>query len=174
MTDLKRWEKTAKVVPTWDERNLKVCDIIKSMGIKRIYDFGAGNQTIRKYLGKGYDYFPLDCVLGTPDVFLIDFNREFRLPPFSKDAKLFVFSGFLEYVKNVDAFLDGLSRAAAGTQTVFTYAVKPKDLNRRAALGWLNNLGEEEAALEYFRKKFSKLDKLDSWNGQLIMTGVLR
>ena len=175
MTDVERWKKTALEVPKWDERNKLFAQILAQLNVNKIVDFGAGNQTLRNYVKDIELYVPIDCVKSTPDTFLVDFNATFSLPKFPTGPNAsFVFSGFLEYIEDLDAFFKNLKVHAPNQNCVFSYAVHPRESERRASNGWLNDLGEEDDVCSYFVSQFVSLQCYGAWWGQLLFSGRLR
>ena len=173
ITDISRWTKTAQEVPRWDKRNELIAEICRKLAINSVLDFGAGNQTLRSHLGSSVKYVPIDCVASTPDVFVCDYNQNFKLPQFDQDV-CFVFSGFLEYILRLDEFFEKLSLSANGQSCIFSYAALPAEYDRRIANGWLNNLGDTVSIAKYFNERFKGLKLVAQWNGQLLFIGTIK
>jgi hypothetical protein len=77
-TDFARWVKNTSQIPDWDSRNAVIAARIRTDDI--IWDFGAGNQSMRSHKPPSAHYVPIDCVSKTTDTVLCDYNHHFRLP----------------------------------------------------------------------------------------------
>jgi hypothetical protein len=172
-TDIERWEQTAKEIPRWDQRNLLITSILNRLAPRIVVDFGAGSQTIKRYLHSNVRYQPIDCVQTNSETFVCDYNTEFKLPA-NIEKSFYVFSGFFEYIVELDCFLETLRKASSENQCVFSYAVAPSDLQRRRSNGWLNHLGNKIETGAFFGKHFQNLQHVADWNGQMIFVGKLR
>ena len=78
-TDIDLWQKTAATTqPQWENRARIIAHFIRPTDT--ILDLGAGDRKLKKYIPKSCGYIPVDCTDELPGTFVVDFNREFRLP----------------------------------------------------------------------------------------------
>lgn len=170
-TDISRWQKNTSQVPDWDSRNVMIASRIKADDI--IWDFGAGNQSMRSHKPASSAYVPIDCVPTTNDTVLCDFNHDFRLP--SGQPTLVIMSGFLEYILAPEAFFTKLRGALATTRTLFSWAHLPEAPAERAAHGWISPLVVDHRDPDFFRQQFTDLERFAVWGqGTALYEGRLR
>jgi hypothetical protein len=98
-----------------------------------VLDIGAGNQKLARFIPSSCKYTPADCVADLPGTFVVDFNKEFRLP--NSDFNVIVCAGFLEYVDDMPAFFRELASHAPGRQIIFTYLFGPAKMARTEMRG---------------------------------------
>ncbi|GAA2888229.1 SAM-dependent methyltransferase [Aminobacter niigataensis] len=118
LTSVGEWSAVANgMQPTWEPRSRTIAKLIRATD--SVLDIGAGNQKLARFIPPMCRYIPVDCVADLPGTFVVDFNKEFRLP--DTDFNVVVCAGFLEYVDDVPAFFRELARHAPGRQIIFTY-----------------------------------------------------
>lgn len=163
-TDIERWERTAREPPSWDERNRVIAAFIPDGA--SVLDVGAGHGTLRSYLAPACVYQPVDCVPGTEQTILADFNKG-QIPAITRTYDIIVCSGILEYIADPADFLRVISRW--GHRALISYAVleSQPDIARRRANGWFNDLTRAE-----FERLFMTVDlqarQIAEWGGQAI------
>jgi hypothetical protein len=166
------WVRVAASAPPWDARNRMIAKHIPPG--TRVIEFGSGAQWLRRHASLGA-YHPVDCVPGEGDVFLCDYNRDARFPDVSAD--LVVMSGFLEYIINIEVFLESLGAAYPGLRCVFGWAFEPYAPSKRAEHGWIARVNPASEAETPFARIFKDLKVLDvyvtSHTRQVIYEGVL-
>lgn len=167
---MKRWSANVNEAPVWDERNGIIASHILPTDV--IWDFGAGNQTIRSRKPPESLYIPIDCVAKTPDTIICDFNQGFTLPG-GPSPTLLVMSGFLEYVTDPESFFQSLSRSVKGTRTVFSWAHLPAEREARLRHGWISPLVVDPTNPAFFLRHFEGLRRVAVWNGQGVYEGLL-
>lgn len=163
-TDIRRWERTAREPPSWDERNRVMAAFVP--GGASVLDVGAGHGTLRSYLAPGCTYQPVDCVPGTDETILADFNKG-RIPVLTRVYDVVVCSGILEYIADPAGFLRVVS--GWGDRTLISYAVleSQPDVARRRANGWFNDLAQAELE-RLFVSVGLHARRIAEWGGQAI------
>lgn len=117
-TSFGEWSSVANgMQPSWEPRSRIIAKLIRATDA--VLDVGAGNQKLARFIPPSCKYIPVDCVADLPGTFVVDFNKEFRLP--NSDFNVIVCAGFLEYINDVPAFFRDLARYAPGRQIIFTY-----------------------------------------------------
>jgi len=102
----------------WDENDLiaryglyfeRATYLVKYISSKDriIVDFGAGSMHLKKFLKKGVEYHPVDLIERCDDTIVCDFNKG-EFPDMEMDVA--VLSGILEYIVDIDQFLDKVSQ----------------------------------------------------------------
>lgn len=171
-TDISRWIGVALRPPPWDRRNELIAGYIPQDC--RLLEFGAGNQTLQRHI-RLKSYTPVDCVATTANVFVCDYNREHRFPDIVPDV--IVMSGFLEYIRETEAFLVALRLAYPGARCLFSWAFEPNDISGRLRNGWIANLNPAQPGVAPFDQYFRSLRILDEYatshSRQLIYEGFL-
>lgn len=118
LTSVGEWSAVANgTQPTWEARSRIIAKLIRATDT--VLDIGAGNQKLARFIPPSCRYIPVDCVADLPGTFVVDFNKEFRLP--NADFNVVVCAGFLEYLDDVPAFFRELASHAPGRQIIFTY-----------------------------------------------------
>lgn len=167
-TNVAEWRSVATgAQPGWEFRARIIAKLIRSTD--GVFDIGAGDQKLRKFIPPSCIYTPIDCVGDLPGTFVVDFNQEFRLP----DAKcdVIVCAGFLEYLNDIGAFFRNLCEQAAGRQIVFTYLLS--DESTREAMRVHNNFPTLEALLQAIGLAFSHLDVVAEHNNTIFLSATL-
>ncbi|AWC21371.1 hypothetical protein CO731_00822 [Aminobacter sp. MSH1] len=117
-TSVDEWSAVANgAQPDWEPRSRIIAKLIRATD--SVLDIGAGNRKLSRFIPPSCKYTPVDCVADLPGTFVVDFNKEFRLP--DVDFNVIVCAGFLEYLDDVPAFFRELAKQAPGRQIVFTY-----------------------------------------------------
>ncbi|WP_425359356.1 hypothetical protein [Cohaesibacter haloalkalitolerans] len=136
----------------------------------RIMDLGAGNQKLRKYIPDNCDYVPVDCTDKLANTFVVDFNDEFRLPEGKFDV--IVSLGFVEYLVDLDDFMDKLSTHSDGTFFLFTYAYF-KDNPGKGKFKKLNKLRTFDEVQEKFSNYLEDLRPILHLKKAALFSGTL-
>jgi hypothetical protein len=160
ISDYKRWSKTSTLLQNWDERTIMLAEQITPNS--KVLEFGAGRLVLKDYLPRNCTYYNSDIVKRNEQTLVIDLNKE--LPELSK-VDFIVFSGVLEYVKDVEHLLEHCSRY---TKTILlSYAVTDhfsNSKNRRVS-GWISDLSEDD--IEAIARKLKmNWSFLNVWKGQ--------
>lgn len=127
-TDLELWNETARTAqPKWENRAKLISHFLRPGDT--VLDLGAGDRKLRKYIPASCGYIPVDCTDALPGTFVVDFNSEFRLPdePFG----VIVSAGFIEYLRDLEGFLQRLSQECDGKTFYFTYSYRGRDKGKR-------------------------------------------
>lgn len=161
-SDTARWQQNVHEVPVWDERNRILAGLIPRGS--SVLDLGAGAQTLRTHL-IDCEYQPCDFV-PNEGVLRCDFNRGIY-PATTKVYDYFVCSGVLEYIRDLNTFLQKVS--ALGHQGLVTYADLRPHHSRLSRLrhGWVNHLSRTELE-SLLRDVGLEYEYQTSWQEQLI------
>ena len=118
ITEVDTWSGVASSnQPSWEYRSEIIAKLIRATDT--VFDFGAGNRKLSRFIPKTCSYVPIDCTDEIPGTFLVDFNVEFKIPEATFDVA--VCAGFLEYLDDLPGFFRSLAQKAAGRQIIFTY-----------------------------------------------------
>jgi len=169
-TDRRRWADPRNIYASWESRNKELAALVPSNS--RVIEFGAGKRTLERYLDPSCSYVPSDIIDRGPGTIVFDLNQR-PLPDLGPDAyDVAVFSGVLEYVREVPAVLDWLTKYV--TVCVLTYApAKARGHSPRGLLetigrlrhGWMNNYREEELRSLFYERDFELVQGKD-WEDQ--------
>lgn len=155
--------------PAWEWRSEIIAKFIRPTDT--VLDIGAGDQKLRRFVPPGCGYVPVDCVDDLPGTFLVDFNKEFRLPEAPFDV--IVCAGFLEYLNDIPQFFTSLSKEAPGKYVLFTYLLDDVKATR-STMKAHNDLTDHNDVLELTRTYFSHIDVLAFRNRTVFLGGSLR
>jgi hypothetical protein len=135
LTDYQRWKDSSQLRPAWEPRAKAAARFIQPG--KKVMDLGCGNMAIERYLPVDCGYIPVDLVSRDSRTVVCNFNRgEF---PEKGDAQLIICLGLLEYMVDIESFIERLSTYEL--PVILSYA--PTDLTEhidRQSAGWLNHL----------------------------------
>jgi len=169
-TDRRRWADPRNIYASWESRNKELAALVPSNS--RVIEFGAGKRILERYLDPSCSYVPSDIIDRGPGTVVFDLNQR-PLPDLGPDAyDVAVFSGVLEYVREVPAVLDWLTKYV--TVCVLTYApAKARGHSPRGLLetigrlrhGWMNNYREEELRSLFRERGFEPMQEKD-WEDQ--------
>ena len=169
-TDRRRWADPRNIYASWESRNKELAALVPSNS--RVIEFGAGKRILERYLDPSCSYVPSDIIDRGPGTVVFDLNQR-PLPDLGPDAyDVAVFSGVLEYVREVPAVLDWLTKYV--TVCVLTYApAKARGHSPRGLLetigrlrhGWMNNYREEELRSLFYERDFELVQGKD-WEDQ--------
>ena len=169
-TDRRRWADPRNLYASWESRNEQLAALVPSNS--RVIEFGAGMRILERYLDPSCTYVPSDIIDRGPGTIVCDLNQR-PLPDLGPNVyDVGVFSGVLEYVRDVPAVLDWLTKYV--TVCVLTYApAKAKGHSPRGLLetigrlrhGWMNNYREEELRSLFCERGFELVQDRD-WEGQ--------
>jgi hypothetical protein len=163
-TDRRRWADPRNIHASWESRNKQLATLVP--GNSRVIEFGAGKRVLERYLDPSCTYVPSDIIDRGPGTIICDLNQR-PLPDLGSSAyDVAVFSGVLEYVRDVPAVLDWLTKHV--TVCVLTYApAKAKGRSPRGLLetvarlrhGWMNNYREEELRSLFCERGFEPVQE---------------
>lgn len=140
-TDVARWAKVCREVPSWDERNRIIASFIPAA--VSVLDLGSGAQTLRQHLHASCQYQPCDIVQSSPDVIRCDFNSGVY-PVLEKAYDYVVCSGVIEYLHDPESFLSHIRNY--GRNIIITYNPKQPGASvlKRRTRGWVNEMTEQD------------------------------
>jgi hypothetical protein len=169
-TDRRRWADPRNLYASWESRNKQVAALVPNNS--RVIEFGAGKRILERYLDPSCTYTPSDVIDRGPGTIVCDLNQR-PLPDLGpNEYDVAVFSGVLEYVRDVPSVLDWLTKYV--TVCVLTYAPakakgpSPRDLLEtigRMRHGWMNNYREEELRSLFCERGFELVQEQD-WEQQ--------
>ena len=169
-TDRKRWADSRNLYASWESRNKQLAALVPNNS--RVIEFGAGKRILERYLDPSCTYVPSDVIDRGPGTIVCDLNQR-PLPDLGPNVyDVAVFSGVLEYVRDVPSVLDWLAKYVA--VCALTYApAKAKGYSPgslvetvgRLRHGWMNNYREEELRSLFCERGFELVQDQD-WEGQ--------
>ena len=169
-TDRRRWSNPRNLYASWESRNEELAALVPANS--RVIEFGAGKRILERHLDPSCSYVPSDIVDRGPGTLICDLNQR-PLPDLGSDVyDVAVFSGVLEYVRDVPSMLDWLTRYVMFC--VLTYAParakarSPRGLVEtigRLRHGWMNSYREEELRSLFAQRGF-QLVQANDWENQ--------
>ena len=161
---MKDWNNIAeKDSDYWKECNQCVASFI-SPG-SSVIDLGCGAQSLKKYL-RDCEYIPCDIIKRTEDTLYCDFNADIY-PEFNKLYDFLVCSEVLEYVLDMNIFLDYISKMAKNLILTYDAVKKRGSYKGRRKRGWVNDYTEYELEEMFYYKGLRMLD-CTVWKNQVI------
>lgn len=158
-----RWAKSESLNESWDARTREMSTHIPADS--SIIEFGAGRQTLRRFLPSGCTYVPSDLVPRSSDTLICDLNSQ--LPRLDGVYDVALFSGVLEYVRDTRRLATFLSEHFR--IVIASYATNercPDELTRRLN-GWINDFSTDEF-VEIFTHSGFVMEKSEHWTDQKI------
>lgn len=141
VADLERWSDSSNLHESWEGRTELIAKMIPD-GV-RLTEFGAGRLVLKKLLPPGVRYTPSDIVSRSPDTIVCDLNA--ALPDFP-DQDVAVFSGVIEYVRDVPRLVRALAKwfpeVIVSYVPIGRFSVRGWWLRRR--FGWMHDMSERE------------------------------
>lgn len=171
-SDYQRWTDLQNLETWWSSRTEKIAGLIPKDA--PVIEFGAGRRQLEKLLDSGCTYFPSDLVDRGPGTIICDLNKR-PLPDLRKlEPRVAVFSGVLEYVRDLDSVIAWLSHLVP--QCVASYHYVPRDgsvlQTSKDRLGRLHNgymnHHTEESLVALFKKYGFVCTTKDTWTCQRI------
>jgi hypothetical protein len=169
-TDRRRWADPRNLYASWESRNKQLAALVPNHS--RVIEFGAGKRILERYLDPSCTYTPSDVIDRGPETIVCDLNQR-PLPDLGANAyDVAVFSGVLEYVRDIPSMLDWLTKLV--TVCVLTYApAKAEGPSARRLLetsgrlrhGWMNSYREEELRSLFCERGFELVQEQD-WEQQ--------
>lgn len=148
VTDIELWKNTATTEqPKWESRAKIIAHFIRSDDI--VVDLGAGDRKLKKFIPQSCVYIPVDCTDELPGTFVVDFNKEFRLP--DRPFTVIVSAGFMEYMADLESFMRQISESCSGIYFLFTISYSKNLLPGKNGYQKLNAFRDEEEVLRFFR-----------------------
>lgn len=135
-----------------------------------VFDFGAGNRKLARFIPSNCPYVPIDAVDSLPGTFVADYNKEFILP--DGDFSVAVCAGFLEYIHDVPAFFRNLSSSSPGAGVIFSYMFMPEEANR-SSMVLAGGYPTPEALLEAVEPYVSYVCVISAVNNTYIVKAIL-
>jgi hypothetical protein len=175
-SDYKRWSDAGNLEEWWVARTEKIVGLIPPHA--RVIEFGAGRKQLETRLDKSCVYFASDLVDRGPGTIICDLNKR-PLPDVKfVAADVAVFSGVLEYIRDLDSLVEWLSGQVAGcvaSYECFDPASGPvaaaRQRLRRLYYGYMNHLSEKEFVGTWSRHRFSLAETVP-WENQRIFRFV--
>src|SRR5258708_1336229 len=106
-SDYDRWTQVDNLSASWDQRTRKIAELVPPNS--KVLEFGAGRRQLAKYLHPSCQYFASDLAGDPSQTLICDLNRRPfpQFQPHEFDAA--VFSGVLEYVRDLPGVVQWLS-----------------------------------------------------------------
>lgn len=148
--DYDRWTAPGGLEEWWDERTQLLAAMVPAPST--VIEFGAGRRALERFLAPTCEYIPSDLSDRGPGTLVCDLNLR-PLPdlrPLAPDVA--VFSGVLEYIKDVDAIVGWLTGSGIRT-CVLSFDAFPaspglaervRERRRRTFNGYMNSLTEAD------------------------------
>jgi methyltransferase family protein len=170
-SDYQRWTTSGSLETWWDTRTEKIAQLIPHN--TRVIEFGAGRRQLEKFLDRSCSYIPSDLTDRGPGTIICDLNRP--LPDLRYvQADVAVFSGVLEYVRDLEALIKWLSVQIPFCIASYTYVAPNQNVMQRIRdrfdrlyYGYMHNYTEEELVHLFNRWGFVCTTK-DTWTSQRI------
>ena len=169
-TDRKRWADIGNIYADWEPRTKIVAALVPNNS--RVIEFGAGHRNLEGYLDPSCTYVPSDLVDRGPGTIVCDLNKR-PLPDLGQDVyDVAVAIGVLEYLDDVPAVLDWLTKyvklCVLACAPARTNGYSPRAIAEtivRARHGWMNSYREDEI-LALFRERGFELVRDEDWKTQ--------
>jgi hypothetical protein len=145
-TLMRRWETLhIERASGWDRRASIAAGMLTDC--PSVADMGCGHMTLERYLSPGTRYLPVDVVRRDKRTIVVDFNR---VPPPLLEAHTAVCLGLLEYLYDVEGFLDKLRAGYQILVVSYNPAYDHSLLKHRRAHAWVNDyaVGQIEALFD--------------------------
>lgn len=173
-SDYQRWTSPGGLEHWWDERTRLIAKLVPPGS--KVIEFGAGRRQLEKGLPANCTYTPSDLVARGADTLVCDLNCR-PLPHLSHiTPDVAVFSGVLEYTRDVPALAQWL--ASEGVKTCLSsFDPAPADMgvirryrewSRRSYYGYMNTLTEEELKASFEAAGFACVER-QTWTTQIIL-----
>ncbi|HNP17450.1 MAG TPA: hypothetical protein PKL31_03360 [Fulvivirga sp.] len=159
-SDYNRWSKSHSLSPDWDDRTILISSYIKPDS--SVFEFGAGRMILKENLPTGCKYTPSDIVDRGNGTIICDLNEGL---PFIEKHNYIVFSGVLEYVKDISSLIHQLKDCA--DIIICSYATQSLNSTNRTIFGWINNHTNQEF-ISIFNNNDFELAECSAWNSQTI------
>jgi hypothetical protein len=168
-TNIDEWRGVAlSSQPSWEARSLIIAKLLRSSDT--VLDLGAGDRKLQRFIPPGCGYIPADCVDDLHGTFVVDFNKEFRLP--DEEFSVAVCAGLLEYINDLTGFFDMFSSQKPGCHVIFSYLLDPKKLTRDTMTAH-NNFTKIDDLVAAVGRSFSFIDIVATHRQSVIMQGTL-
>lgn len=175
-SDYHRWTPLHSLETWWDSRTEKIARLIPKN--TRVIEFGAGRRQLEGFLDRSCTYIPSDLVDRGPGTIICDLNQR-PLPDFrSVEAEVAVFSGVLEYIRDLGSLIEWLSKQVSLCVASYTYVLpngsalqKIRSRCDRLYYGYMNDY-TEEALIELFNRYGFVCTMKDTWTSQRIFLFV--
>ena len=121
----------------WEKRIKLMSEMIDDE-ISSVLDLCAGGMLLRQYLEPSVEYYPVDYESRCDETIVCDFNN-YEFPKL--DVDLVFVSGCLEYVKDVDWFINNITNAAK-SEILISYCALDfiSDISVRRKNAWINDV----------------------------------
>lgn len=172
-TTLEVWrDVAANYNARWDARSQLISFFIRPGDI--VLDLGAGDQKLKRFLPGGCGYVPVDCVEVLGNTYVVDFNKEFRLPapPSGGRFDVVVAAGFLEYLNDPAGFVRSLAEHCPGTYFLFTYRFIREPTGQKR-MRRLNYFASPEICFQSFGPSVSNMASMVTMDTLWLFSGVL-
>jgi hypothetical protein len=160
---MSRWSKAENLLDEWDDRTRLIGALIPPGA--SVIEFGAGRMVLRDFLPRDCCYRAADLVARDERTLVCDLNGD--LPVLGRKHTHAVFSGVLEYVRDVDRVARFLAREVQGVVASYTPLDNLRSLRIRHNNGWVSHLTADEFVSAFDRCGFS-VTQVAPWRDQLV------
>ncbi|RMA57981.1 methyltransferase domain-containing protein [Ulvibacter antarcticus] len=160
ISDYKRWSKTDTLDETWDERTILLAQQITPNS--KVLEFGPRRLILKKNLPENCEYYNSDIIKRDDETLVIDLNKELPELP---EVDFIVFSGVLEYVKDVNHLISHCNKYSKSI--LLSYAVTDhfSNVKNRRISGWISDLSVDDIE-KIARDLKMNWSFLNVWKGQ--------
>src|ERR1041384_7041735 len=177
-SDYNRWSNTENLESWWGARTEKIVGFIRPGA--RVVEFGAGSRHLEKLLDKSCVYFASDLVNRGSGTIVCDLNKR-PLPDLTElSADVAVFSGVLEYIRDLDSLVAWLAGQISACVASYECVTPPATFFgalrrriRRLYYGYMNHYSEAEL-LAVFARAGLVCAETTVWENQRIFFFVAR
>jgi hypothetical protein len=173
-SDYQRWTSPRGLEEWWDERTNLLAKLVPPGS--KVIEFGAGRRQLEKLLPSDCSYTPSDLVDRGAGTLVCDLNRRPLADLSHITPDVAIFSGVLEYIRDVPDLARWL--AAEGVKTCLSsFDPAPADLGlvgrwrewrRRSYYGYMNGLTEDELRACFKAAGFNCVER-HTWTTQVIL-----
>lgn len=159
-----QWRDIEYFDESWKIRIRAMSELIEEE--KEVMDLGCGKMWLKGYLSDDVKYSGCDYVKRDDDTIVCDFNQgQF---PVNAVELIFV-SGCLEYVENVEWFVESISKHCSSLIISYCTVELNPDINARKSLGWKNHLTLQQLLEILLSNGFALFRIISTIDGNIVL-----
>ncbi len=158
-----RWSQEESFNPQWDARTALMGAMVPAGS--RVLEFGSGREQLAQFLPAGCHYQPSDLVARSPQTLVWNLNDGF--PPLTEQYDVIVFSGVIEYVKDLPALFAAVRKTCRLCIVSYARTDELSCMATRLASGWVNHLSAAELEQIFTRAGFTMRERMP-WQHQTL------